>query len=438
MAYSIPLIRQFRTAGDNDGPAIVLYNNNYVLEQCVDQVPDIYALPGFSSSTGTYDYYSSQFNSVFVIYTRPSLTFMFTGNTHVFTSDTRFLGIMQEIYKIRHDDVLDYRSSRDDQSWERVAQSIRTPIVTYSAATSAVTTAFTMSVLPDQFIKPVDRYTEEMFEDRAEYFMNMRFLFSTSGSTSGATTGTTTGSTTGATSATTITTLSINTIDENGLITTRPYTADTFVLTNDRKSMITRGSWSGETVYGLFFACFQPPSRPIIHFPRVATAITENITTTPTFNFSNVEDGDSFVLQVTYDLTDTGFTNTNAYSGVTDYPREKTDNSLEQTIDKTTGELAEGGSERSTSIKVRRINAPIRPNSLFLYRIGNVKGIQNIFDVDQQVINYSQYYTGATGSVETLRRYVDSLATEDPALANNTSGNQGNGTAVSVKKSRDR
>lgn len=430
MAYSIPLIRQFRTAGDNDDPAIALYNNNYVLEHCIDQVPNIYALPGFSSSTGTYDYYGSQYHSVFVIYTRPSLSFVFTGNTHVFTSDTRFFGIMQELYKIRHEDVLDYRSSQSEGSWERVAKCIREPIVTYSASTSAVTTAFTMSVLPEQFIKPEDGYTEEVFEDRAEYFMNMRFLFSTSGSTSG----TTTGSTTGSTTATTITTLSINTIDGNGLITTRPYTADTFVLTHDRKSMITNGSWSGETIFGLFFTCFQPPSRPVLHFPFPATAITENITTTPTFNFSNVEDGDSFVLQVTYDLTDTGFTNTNAYSGVTDYPREKTDNSLEQTIDKTTNDIADRGSERTTTIRTRRINAPIRRNSLFLYRIGNVKGIKNIFDVNQQIVNYSQYYTGATGSRETLRLYVDSRAAEEPAAANNASGNQNNGTTAAVRR----
>lgn len=430
MAYSIPLIRHFRTAGSQDGPGHVFYNNNFVLERTVDQQPMVYVLPGFSSSTGTYDFYGSERNSVFVIYTRPSLSFLFTGNTEVFTSDTRFQGVMQELYKIDHDDVLEYRATGSQLSWERVAASIQTPIVTYSAVTSAVTSAFTLSVLPDQFIKPEDRYTEEIFEDRAQYFMNMRFLFSTSGDTG------TTFINSGATSGLTATTLTYSVLDENGLIVSRPYTADTFVLSNDRQAIITAGSWSGMSVNGLFFACFQPPSKPILHFPFVATATTENETFTPTFNFSNVEDGDSFVLEVTYDLTDTGFTNTSTYSGVTQYFRNKTENSLEQTVDETTQNVV--GSKRTTSIKVRRINAPIRSNSLFLYRIGNVKSITNIFDVEQRIINYSSFATGATGSRETLRVYVDSRVAENPAAPSNVTANQGNGSSVTVRRSTDR
>ncbi len=431
MAYSIPLIRYFRTAGSQDGPGHVFYNNNFVLERTVDQQPMVYVLPGFSSSTGTYDFYGSERNSVFVIYTRPSLSFVFTGNTNVFTSDTRFQGVMQELYKVDHDDVLEYRSTGSQLTWERVAESIRTPIVTYSAVTSAVTSAFTLSVLPDQFIKPEDRYTEEIFEDRAQYFMNMRFLFSTSGDTG------TTIINSGATSGLTATTLTYSVLDENGLIVSRPYTADTFVLSNDRQAFITTGSWSGMSVNGLFFTCFQPPSKPILHFPFVASSITETGTFTPTFNFSNVEDGDSFVLEVTYDMTDTGFTNTSTFSGVTQYFREKTENSLEQTIDTSTAQDVVG-SQRSTSIKTRRINAPIRSNSVFLYRIGNVKSIMNIFDVEQRIINYSSFATGATGSRETLRVYVDSRIAEDPAAPNAAFGNQGNGSSVTVKKSSDR
>jgi hypothetical protein len=165
-----------------------------------------------------------------------------------------------------------------------------------------------------------------------------------------------------------------------------------------------------------------------LHPPYVATAITEDGTFTPTFNFSNVEDGDRFVLQVTYDMTDTGFTNTSAYSGVTDYFREKTENSLEQTVDTITQGVV--GSERTVSLKTRRINAPIRSNSLFLYRIGNVKSIMSIFDVEQTTINFSSYYTGATGSRETIRVYVDSRATVDPAQPNSVVVNQGNGSSV--------
>lgn len=426
MPYSVPLTRNFRTAGSNSGNAHVFYNNNYVLEGLEDRVPDIYVLPSFSTSTGTYDYYGSDPRSIFVIFTRPSLSLTFTANTTVFTSDTRLQTIRQEIYKIKNSEVEQYRSRRDPASWKVVADTILNPLITYSAATSAITSAFTFSVLPDQFTKPENRYTEELFEDRDQYFINTRFVFSVTGSTSGATSGSTSGSTSG-TTGTTIT--HVVDLDSDGNLISIPYSASTFVISNDRRSLISSGSWSGLTVHGLFFTCFQPPSKPIVVFPFVATAITQNDTFTPTFNFSNVEDGDKFVLEVTYDMSDTGFTNTSTYSGVTQYYRDKTDNSEEQTVDKTNTQAV--GSERTTSLRIRRINAPIRPGSYFLYRIGNVKFINNIFDVEQKIINYSHYYTGATGTREVIRTYVDSRIALEPSAANDTQGNQGNGTQIS-------
>lgn len=417
MAYSIPLIRNFRTAGTQDGPGHVFYNNNFVLERTVDEEPIVFVLPGFSSSTGTYNFYGSERSSVFVIYTRPSISFLFTSNTEVFTSDTRILGVEQEIYKIGYDDVQEYRMTRSNEAWNKVAESIRAPILSFSSVTSAVTSAYTLSVLPEQFIKPTKRYTEEMFEDRAQYFLNTRFNFVITADTG-----------TLVTSAFTSSTSTISTLNDQGVIVSSPYTAMTYVSTNDRRSVITSGAWSGETVYGLFFTCFQPPSKPILHFPFVATAATENGTFTPTFNFSNVEDGDRFVLEVTYNMSDTGFTIMSGTSGVTQVFKEKTENSLEQTVDSTTQNVI--GSERTTSIKVRRINAPIRSNSSFLYRIGNVKVINNIFDVEQTVINYSSYYTGVTGSRETVRVYVDSTVTNEPAEPNNIIINNGVGSQV--------
>lgn len=433
MLYSIPLLRRFRTAGDNDGPAHVFFNNNYLIERSIDQHPTVFTLPAFSSSTGTYDYYGSAPSSIFVIYTRPSLTIAFTANTDVITADTRFTGILSEIHKIHNGDILDYRANRTDAPWQRVTDAIATPIVSYSSSTSAVTSAYTLSILPDQFVKPTDGYTEEIFEDRAEYFLNVRFVFETTGSTSGGTVAPS--GTTGPASAMTATTLTFNTLDPNGVILSSPYTASTTVISNDTRSLITAGSWSGLTTYGLFFTCFTPPSKPIVKFPYIATAITEDTTFTPTFNFTNVEDGDSFVLEVTYDLSDSGFTNTDAYTGVTQYFREKTENSLEQAVDKSnTVDLA--GSELTMTIKTRRVNAPIRPNSLFLYRIGNVKTLINIFDVEQRIINYSTHYTGATGSRETVRLYVDSKTTEDVATPVTGQGAVGSGTKPMIPPPR--
>jgi len=187
MAYSIPLIRTFRTAGDDMGPAHVFFNNNYLIERSIDITPTIYSIPGFSSSTGTYDYYGSAYNSVFVIYTRPSLTLTFTGNTDVFSSDTRFIGISQEFYKIRRDDIEQYRQNPTQENWQAVSDSITNPIVVYSATTSAITYSsndgWTISTVAEQFIKPEFGLTEEMFEDRCEYFLNVLFMYMLTAST---------------------------------------------------------------------------------------------------------------------------------------------------------------------------------------------------------------------------------------------------------------
>lgn len=426
MRQSIPLVRRFKTAGSNDGPAHVFYNNNYVIERSIDQHPMTYILPTFSSSTGTYEFYGSSPQSIFVIYTRPSLSYTFTGNTDVFTSDTRLVGVVNDIHKIRNDDIVSYRQSGDMQAWKRVSDAIKTPIVSYSASTTAITSAYTFSLLPEQFVKPNNGYTEEIFEDRAEYFLNVRFVFTDTGNTESITT-------TGSTSATTATTLTFNFLDQAGNIITRPYSSSTTVISNDVRSTISTGHWSGMTVNGLFFTCFQPPSKPIIQFPFVPTSATENTTFTPTFNFSNVEDGDNFVLEVTYDMTDTGFTNVNTFSGVTQYFREKTANSLEETVDKS-NTVDVVGFERTATLRTRRINAPIRPNSNFLYRIGNAKTVKNIFDVEQRIVNYSAYHSGATGSRETMRLYVDSKISENPVSPSPTTGTVGNGTLPTVSQ----
>lgn len=415
---SFPLIRRFRTAGTNEGPAHVFYNNNYVLERTAHQSPVTYRLPSFSSATGTYDFYGSDPNSTFVIYTNPSLFLVFTGNTDVITSDTRFISMVHELYKVHNDDILSYRRTGSSEDWQKVRDSLSVPIVSYSAITTAITSAYTFSLLPEQFVKPDGGFTEEIFEDRAEYFLNVRFVFSGEDQSYSASTS----------SGITATTLTMNTLDASGAIISRPYSGATQFISNDVKATINTGAWSGMTVYGLFFTCFQPPSMPIVQFPFVATSITESRTFTPTFNFSNVEDGDSFVLEVTYDIEDTGFTNSNSFSGVTQYPREKTEDSLEQTVDKT-NTVDVVGSERTATLRTRRINTPIRPNSVFLYRIGNVKTLNNIFDVEQTVITYSDFLTGATSANESMRLYIDSKSVTTPAEPTNTEGSKRNGIA---------
>ncbi len=413
-------IRTFSTAGTNEGPAHVFYNNNYAIGCSIGNEPLIFNIPTFSAVTGTYDYYGSSAKSILVIYTRPSFSLHFTGNTHVITGDSRLQYISQEIYKINHRDLLAYRADPSEGKWNVIKNSFEVPSVIYSAATSAVTSAFTMSILPDQTIKVEGRYTEDVFEDRCEYFVNTRFTFSIPDALSGTS------------SASTFN--SISRIGSNGLITTAPYSAQTEITSNDNESSITQGAWSGETVYGLFFSCLRPPSKPMLEQPYPASVISAATTFTPTFFFSSLEDGDSFILQVTYDMTDTGFTNTTTFSGVTPYYLEKTDDSLEQVVNRTTSGVT--GTDSTTSLKTRRINAALRPNNVFLYRIGSVKTIINIFNVKQELVNYSTYYSGATSVDEVLTVYVDNKEALDPVTPSPTQGSVTSGTSPGYVQQR--
>jgi hypothetical protein len=227
-------------------------------------------------------------------------------------------------------------------------------------------------------VKISGRFSEILFEDKAQYFLNNRFIFNTTGNTYNQT----------------------NTINENTGITPFVYNNEVEISSNGSRSIISEGPWAGQIANGLFFTCFQPPSKPVLEFPAPSIK-----TFTPTFNFSNVEDGDEYLLEVSYDLSDTGFTNTNISSGMTFYEIEKDDKSLETITDKTDQDTV--GFESSTSKVIRRYNRPLRAGSDYLFRIGNVKRIINIFGVLNKVVNYSDYSTGSTGTNEFLKVITD-------------------------------
>lgn len=389
--------RLFSTAGNQDSFGAAFYNNNFVFQHSPAITPNEFLIPMVSANTGTLSYYGQEDSSIFVIYARPFLSMIWTANTHVFTGDPRLVLMRNDIHKIDYRLAKGYQDNPTDAGWIAIADRIKNPVVVYTASTSSadtpISTAYTYTMLPEQLIKPDGRFTEEVFEDRAQYFFNNRFVFINTATTFAST----------------------FVFNQQEIPVNYPYSSTTYVTSTGPLSKITQGPWSGEVAQGFFFTCFQPPGKPILEFPLPATSTTNNFTFTPTFNFSNVEDGDEFILEVTYNMADTGFTDTTSSTGVTQYRERKVDNSKEQLVDKTNVTLV--GNEITQTRTTRRINKPLKPGSEYLYRIGNSKSIINIFGIKNEIINYSNYYTAVTGSHEVINLIVDSRTVSSPSTA---------------------
>ena len=389
--------RLFSTAGNQESFGVAFYNNNFVFQHSPAIAPNSFAIPMVSANTGTISYYSQDDTSIFVIYARPFISMIWTANTDTFTGDPRLVMMRNDIHKIDYRMAKAYQDLPTASGWTAISDRLKHPVIVYTASTNsadtAISTAYTYSMLPEQLIKPDGRFTEEVFEDKGQYFFNNRFVFIN-------------------TATTFASTFSFN---QQYTPINYPYSSTTYITSAGHLEKITQGPWSGEVAHGLFFTCFQPPGKPIIQFPFPATSTTNNFTFTPTFNFSNVEDGDEFVLEVTYNLNDTGFTDTTSTTGVTQYRRPKVDGNREQLVDKTDTPLV--GSETTQTRTTRRINVPLKPGSEYLYRVGNSKSIVNIFGIKNEIINYSGYYSAITGTHQVINLVVDSKTVSSPSTA---------------------
>jgi hypothetical protein len=382
MGNRIPNKRIFRTAGDEDSTIQSFFNNNFLFNRSQENEPLEYSIPQVSAATGTYNLYGQDPKSILAMYGRPNFPMVFTSNTSVFTADTRFVRMYHNIYKIDSEDVYKYYKNPTEKQYEIIKNKIVNSYVSYTALSSSLatisSTTSTYNLYPSQFDKAVGGFTQELFSDRSQYFLDTRFVFSTTGSAYSE---------------------AFTYSDDTENIIPFNYSNSGFFDTGIYSQQITKGPWSGNTANGMFFVCFQPPNKPIVEFPFPDSANTF----TPTFNFSNVEDGDEFFLQVTYTMTDSGFTQT---TGVTSYSRQKTVDNIEQIVDKTNQNVV--GQDSTTSKRTRRINASLFPNSQYWYRIGNVKGIVDVFGGKKEIVTYSEPYSAITDSRFNIETFVDS------------------------------
>jgi len=166
------------------------------------------------------------------------------------------------------------------------------------------------------------------------------------------------------------------------------YSADTFFET-PHDSLISAGTFSDFLIGGRFFTYFQIPNKPKIEEPYVQGQLD---TFSPKFYYSNIIDGDYSQIEISYG---TGF----SYSDeIVIYEIEK---------------------KLSNDSNIQEAGVSIRADATnFVYRIGNVKKITNIFGVDQRIVTYTDSYSATTqNSPATTFVFTQIDSPYDPVIA---------------------
>jgi hypothetical protein len=306
---------------------------------------------------------------------------------------------------------------------------LSTPLVVITASTSGITTNI-YDFYPDQVVKQFGSLKQELFEDKSQYFISTEFEFEVerdlqydeyfryvyvenvvpivvlSSVTSVTTFSTSVGSsppqTTGpiplsSTTGITSTTISIIT---TGLTTGYTLSSETWdntmnFTTEHSPHIIDKGIFTGLEVKGNYFTYFDVPKKPSFLPPLIQGKLD---TFSPLFTFgnSNGKDADEYLLQINYNTGDTGFTGT-----IFNYQIKKT---AENTR---IGSFTEKGSttDFNSQQEITTASAPLKSNSDFLYRIGNVRYMLNIFGVRQFVVTFSDAFM-ATTQTEPVKTFV--------------------------------
>jgi hypothetical protein len=306
---------------------------------------------------------------------------------------------------------------------------LSTPLVTITASTSGITTNI-YDFYPEQVVKQFGSLKQELFEDKSQYFISTEFEFEVerdlkydeyfsyvyiervvpivilSSITSVTTFSTAIGSfppqntgpgaivsTTGITS----TTISVIT---TGVTTGYTLSSETWdntmsFTTEHPPHIIDKGIFTGLEVKGNYFTYFDVPKKPSF-LPPVIQGKLDTFSPLFTFGSANGKDADEYLLQINYNTGDTGFTGT-----IFNYPVKKT---AENTR---IGSFTEKGSttDFNSQQEITTASAPLKANSDFLYRVGNVRYVVNVFGVRQFVVTFSDTMM-ATTQTEPVKSFV--------------------------------
>jgi hypothetical protein len=246
------------------------------------------------------------------------------------------------------------------------------PLYSITAETSGITTNI-YDLQIEQYIKNIGEYKTELFKDRDQFIIDTNFIFDielTPGLTG------------------------LQVIGENGYLIDQVYKSTVRGETSSENMVIENGEFKGLIFKGgAYFSYFEVPDKPIFEYPTPTGQIS---TFTPEIFWSNGEGADSYLVQVSYNTGDTGFTGT-----VFTYVVPKTDEQKEVAMSKT----KDSASEFSTDKSIRKYQMSLKTNKCLIYRVGNVKELENMFGVRQNVVTFSETLSLCT-QVEPTKTYV--------------------------------
>ena len=252
--------------------------------------------------------------------------------------------------------VLPNSSTAITQASLSIFNAITQPFYTFyedvSGATFFIISAHTLT-LP-QKIKPTGGYTQDLCIDKGQYFIDSTFLFEQPVDQ-------------------TLGDVQMFSGNQAIQLYNMPFSSTSFVQTSNKVNTITGGTFAGTQISGATFTYFVPPKKADIFVVNDMPAVEGTLNTfAPIFSFKNVEDGDYYKVQVSYNVNDTAFTGATTIFKFSSQP---------------------GNAEY-----VRAVAAALTPNAQFLYRIGNTKEIINLFSVKQNVTTWSESFSATTAN----------------------------------------
>jgi hypothetical protein len=408
-------IRQ--TSGENNSIVQAFYGNIFIDYKGFDSEINSWEIPQFGTIGGVNSdlYYQQSAYAIFTNMARPFVRFDFTDNTDSFGPDTT---IIHDIYKIDFETFSGYRTGLTKDGFDSVKRNIKTtqkkttfidengiekittekteidesdseqnylndktttleelqrkldePIISLTAQTTGITTNIYDLVLEEEY-KNLGGFSEIIFEDRSQYFIDTRFRFKN-------------------------TRILYGDYNEfvNGVASPVSVDSEFYLETDNERHVITGSSYSGISVVGNYFTYFMVPDKPKLAYPIPEGSID---TFTPEFFWKNGEGADAYLFQISYNTGDTGFTGT-----VFSYPVEKNIDSLQEAVNRTKGPET----EFTTSEKIRKFQLPLKSNKCFRYRVGNVKEIVDLFGVKRTIFTFSDSHVACT-AFEPVKTFV--------------------------------
>lgn len=436
---------RFLTCGSANTSSQVFYNNKYVDYKPSETTYFSFEEPMYFTYGGTLNYYSQDPYAIFTNLVRPPIRFVFSANTSSLSGDSYFV---HEIYRLDYDTYKLYSDNQIDSSPNIVntqnldnanessaqaslfsapnitkvqnRQSVNTtklkfgnnlivtpekffgepltpkdfntiqshfkiPLVTITASTSAVT-GIIYDLFLDQYTKQPGKYKTELFLDKSQYVINTKIVFNVP--------------------------LNKGYTDFFKNVDNRIFASSwsdilTIQSTNSFEHSVISGPFAGISLTGSYFSYFVVPDKPKLEYPVMSGSLT---TFTPEFRWSNGDNADSFMVQINYNMSDTGFTGT-----VYNYPVEKSAKNAQMSR----SVIKDATSEFSTDKTIYTFQLPMKSNSNFIYRVGNSKELIDVFNVRRNVITFTDYFS-ATTQVEPIRIYVQ--AESDSGYVSEISG----------------